>query len=82
MIQEYWYDIYDNNDGNLAYLNTDIPPQIMSSYEESFKASDVSEADMGDDYEQILNRFIGFLRQKGHVLNIVNRPENWINLQE
>ncbi|WP_268626971.1 hypothetical protein [Paenibacillus alvei] len=82
MIQEHWYDIYDSNDGNLAYLNTDIPPDMMYAYEESFKSSDESEEDMGNDHEEMINRFIGFLREKGHVLTIVNRPENWINLQE
>jgi hypothetical protein len=37
IIQAHWYDLWDDSNGNYAYLNTDITTEQMGAYEKEFK---------------------------------------------
>ncbi|EJW13815.1 hypothetical protein M5X00_13080 [Paenibacillus alvei] len=76
VIQEYWYDLLDDENGNKAYLNTNIEPDLISILEEDFQNNE----EFNEDLEEYENQFIAYLRQKGHIIHVVNRPYYWINL--
>ncbi|MEB8637785.1 hypothetical protein P4H32_29320 [Bacillus cereus] len=71
-IQAHWYDLWDDSNGNYAYLNTDIPDSQMNTYEKEFKKKNRKKRN--EDWEDYENQFIAFLRSKGHTVHVINRP--------
>jgi hypothetical protein len=79
IIQAHWYDLWDDSDGNYAYLNTDIPTDKMTAYEKEFKRG--HRIKRNEDWEDYENRFINFLRDKGHIVYVVNRPNTSLEVR-
>jgi hypothetical protein len=75
--QDHWYDLWDDSNGNYAYLKTDIDREQMSYYEKEFKKK--NRVKRHEDWGEFENRFIDFLRSKGHSVYIINRP--WTSLE-
>ncbi|UOE58161.1 hypothetical protein [Cytobacillus oceanisediminis] len=74
---EHVYDLWDDNDGNLAYLFTDSPPDEMNSHVGEFinKSRNESKEEIDP------NDFLDWLRTEKDVqVIVVNRPNNGINL--
>ncbi|MEC0276846.1 hypothetical protein [Peribacillus frigoritolerans] len=75
----YSYDIWNDNDGQQAYLFCNIEPNEMNVFIMEFKELHPP-AELEDGYD--VDQFIEWLKAKQISLQVVNRPEDGINLNE
>lgn len=75
-----WYDLWTFEDGNIAYIQTNIDSTNMAHLEKEIVKNNPRKED--EDFVSYVNRFIKFLEEDDNiVLNILNRPANAIRLE-
>lgn len=70
------YDIWDDNDGQTAYLFCNIPWEEMVVLEQAYKDQHAPDEEGYYDHGE----FVKWLQSKQYTVVIVNRPEDGINL--
>lgn len=70
------YDVWDDADGQIAYVLTDCPPEQKDQLQKQFKAN----TDGSEGYDN--NDFFKYLRIHGYTVIVMQRPSSDINLND
>ncbi|TVX85544.1 hypothetical protein [Paenibacillus agilis] len=77
-LQPYWYDVWSDDQGNYAYINTNISPEQFIEYENDFTSTCSKEVDQ--EWEEYENQFLSYLRERNHIVHVINRPNQFLDL--
>jgi hypothetical protein len=82
VLYEYWYDLWDDYEGQLAYINTILNPFELKIYKDCFFHGLDQEKLSPDEPVDNFNLFLNYLNMNDIPYHIINRPDEGISLTE